>query len=107
MTNRASNKTPYISKIKSGTFTFSYGRLAGSWAMNKGITRAITLSVVGILPLAPFCRPIPDGTVRAAGPDQTNPAPPSKPFKVAVYDADPEHLWNRLYAALYVRTADD
>jgi hypothetical protein len=75
--------------------------------MNKGITRAITLSVVGILPLVPFCRPIPDGTVKAAGPDQTKPASPSNPFTVAVYDADPEHLWNRLYAALYVRTADD
>jgi hypothetical protein len=24
-----------------------------------------------------------------------------------VYDADPEHLWNRLYAALYVRTTAD
>src|SRR5262249_8168380 len=32
---------------------------------------------------------------------------PAKPFKVAIYDADPEHLWNRLYAALYVRTTDD
>src|SRR5262249_18470533 len=32
---------------------------------------------------------------------------PSSPSHVAVYDADPEHLWNRLYAALYVRTTDD
>jgi len=75
--------------------------------MNKGVTRAITLAVVSILPLVPFCRPIPDGTVRAAEPDQTKPASPTNPFKVSVYDADPEHLWNRLYAALYVRASDD
>jgi hypothetical protein len=75
--------------------------------MNKGITCAIMSSVVGILPLVPFCRPLLDGTAKAAGADQTKPASPSNPFKVAVYDADPEHLWNRLYAALYVRTTDD
>jgi hypothetical protein len=75
--------------------------------MNNGITCAIMSSVVGILLLVPFCRPLPDGTAKAAGADQAKPASPSNPFKVAVYDADPEHLWNRLYAALYVRTTDD
>src|SRR5262249_16486293 len=81
----------------------------GSCAMNKGITSAIMSSVVGIFPLVPFfsCRSLPDGTAKAAGTDQTKPALQSIPFKVAVYDADPEHLWNRLYAALYVRTTDD
>ena len=75
--------------------------------MNKAITCAIMGSVVGILPLVPFCRPLSDGTANAAAADETKPASPSNPFKVAVYDADPEHLWNRLYAALYVRTMDD
>ena len=75
--------------------------------MSKGIICAIMLSVVSILPLVPFCRLLPDGIAKAAGADQTKPASPSNPFKVAVYDADPEHLWNRLYAALYVRTTDD
>src|SRR5579872_3016845 len=75
--------------------------------MNKGIASAILSSVVGILPLVPFCRPLPDGTAKAAGADQTKPASPSNVFKVATYDANPEHLWNRLYAALYVRTTDD
>jgi hypothetical protein len=75
--------------------------------MNMGITRVITLSVVGILPLVPFCRTVPDGTAKAAEPGQTKPASPSNLLEVAVYDADPEHLWNRLYAALYVRTTDD
>ena len=75
--------------------------------MNKGSTCAIMSSVVGILPLVPFCFCRLDGTARAAGADQTTPASPSNPFKVAIYDADPEHLWNRLYAALYVRTTED
>jgi len=75
--------------------------------MNKGISYAIILSVVGILLLVPFCRTLPVGTIKAGGTDQTKPASPAKPFKVAIYDADPEHLWNRLYAALYVRTTDD
>jgi hypothetical protein len=66
-------------------------------------------SVVCSLPLVPFfsCRLLPGGTVKAAGAGQTRPISPSDPFKVAVYDADPGHLWNRLYAALYVRTTDD
>src|SRR5262249_28488537 len=80
--------------------------LLGSCGMTKGIC-AIMSSVVGILPLVPFCRPLPDGTSKAAGAGQTKPASPSKPLKIDVYDADPEHLWNRLYAALYVRTTDD
>jgi hypothetical protein len=63
--------------------------------------------VLAILPLVPFYRAVPDGTVRAAGPDRPRAASPSSPSKVAIYDADPEHLWNRLYAALYVRTTDD
>jgi len=75
--------------------------------MNRGITCAIMSSVVGILPLVPICFCRLDGTARAAGADQTTPASPSNPFKVAIYDADPEHLWNRLYAALYVRTTED
>src|SRR5262245_3050281 len=75
--------------------------------MNKGITCAIMLSVVGILPLVPFCRPLAEGAAKAAGADRTKLASPSNPFQVAVYDTDPEHLWNRLYAALYVRTTDD
>ena len=77
--------------------------------MNRRIICAIMSSVVCILLLVPFssCRPLTAGTVKAAGADQTKPVSPSNPFKVAVYDADPEHLWNRLYAALYVRTTDD
>lgn len=39
-------------------------------------------------------------SVRAAEPDQTKP-------EAAVYDADPQHLWNRLYDALYVRVTED
>src|SRR5256885_10389706 len=46
-------------------------------------------------------------TGRAADPSQLKPASASGIFKVTVYDADPEHLWNRLYAALYARTTDD
>jgi len=75
--------------------------------MNKAITYAIMFSVVCTLPLVPFFRPLVDGTAKAAAADQTKPASPSNPFKVAVYDADPEHLWNRLYAALYVRATGD
>jgi hypothetical protein len=77
--------------------------------MNRRIICAIMSSVVCILLLVPFssCRPLTAGTVNAAGADQTKPVSPSNPFKVAVYDADPEHLWNRLYVALYVRTTDD
>ena len=48
-----------------------------------------------------------EGTLGTADPSQLKPASPSGPSRVAVYDADPEHLWNRLYAALYVRTTDD
>lgn len=75
--------------------------------MIKGFIHAITWSGVAILALVFFCRAVPDGIGRAAGPDQPKPASPSNPSKVAIYDADPEHLWNRLYAALYVRTTDD
>jgi hypothetical protein len=74
--------------------------------MNKGITWAV-LSVVGFLPLVPFCAPLPDAAARVMGADQPKLTSPSSTFKVDVYDADPEHLWNRLYAAIYVRTTDD
>ncbi len=67
--------------------------------MSNRITRAIKWSAVCALSLFPL------SSSAAAG--QTEPISPSSPFKVAVYDADPEHLWNRLYAALYVRTTDD
>lgn len=44
-----------------------------------------------------------DGT-RGANADSPR-AAPTKP--VALYDTDPEHLWNRLHSALFVRTASD
>lgn len=75
--------------------------------VNRGIICAILLSMVGILPRVPLCRALPDGTIKAVGADRTKPAAMAKPFTVAVYDADPEHLWNRLYAALYMRITDD
>jgi hypothetical protein len=75
--------------------------------MSKGITRDITLVMLAILPLICFRPSGSDGIVKAADPDQPKPIVPSSPCKVAIYDADPDHLWNRLYAALYVRTADD
>jgi hypothetical protein len=75
--------------------------------MSKGFTRGITLSMLAIFPLISFWQAVPDGIVRVAGPDRPTAASPSQPSKVAIYDADSEHLWNRLYAALYVRTADD
>jgi hypothetical protein len=52
--------------------------------------------------LAWFPGPVHDNALRAA-----EPASSSGPSKLAVYDADPGHLWNRLYAALYMRTTDD
>jgi hypothetical protein len=67
--------------------------------MTKGFILAVILSVAVILPLAWFPGPVHDNALRAAD--------PSGPSKVAVYDADPGHLWNRLYAALYMRTTDD
>lgn len=72
--------------------------------MYKGIIYLITLSTAAML-LA--CRPTTDGTVTAAEADETKAASPSNPTEVAVYDADSQHLWNRLYAALYVRAAED
>jgi hypothetical protein len=75
--------------------------------MIRGFIHAITWSGVAILTLVFFCRAVPDGIVRAADPDQSKPVSPSNPSKVAIYDPDPQHLWNRLYAALCVRTTDD
>ena len=75
--------------------------------MTKGFLLAIILSVAVILPLAWFPGRVHDNVLRAAEPSQSKPASSSGPSKVAVYDADPGHLWNRLYAALYVRTTDD
>jgi hypothetical protein len=75
--------------------------------MIKGCIPAIILPVAVILPLAWFRGPVHDNGLRAADPTQSKPASSSEPPKVAVYDADPGHLWNRLYAALYVRTTDD
>ena len=72
--------------------------------MYKGIIYLITLSTVAML-LA--CRPTTDGTLTAAEADETKAASPSNPTEVAVYDTDSQHLWNRLYAALYVRAAGD
>src|SRR5207253_5716493 len=42
-----------------------------------------------------------------ADPPKAQPAPAARAAKVAVYDPDPQHLWNCLYAALYVRTTPD
>ncbi|HLW64988.1 MAG TPA: hypothetical protein VKS79_06665, partial [Gemmataceae bacterium] len=33
--------------------------------------------------------------------------PPSPPAESRIYDPDPAHLWNRLHAALFIRTAKD
>src|SRR5947207_9428521 len=44
-----------------------------------------------------------DGSTGAAAP----PAPPAVPVKVTVYDPDPQHLWNRLHRALWVRPGPD
>src|ERR1700731_1347356 len=42
---------------------------------------------------------------------QAGPAAQPKPvggsIKVAVYDPDPQHLWNRLYRVLYLRIAPE
>jgi hypothetical protein len=62
--------------------------------MIKSFFRAITMSAVGILSLVLFCGPV-------------QPAALPSPSDVATYAPDPEHLWNRLYAALYVRATDD
>ena len=35
------------------------------------------------------------------------PAPPAVPVPVTIYDPDPQHLWNRLHRALWVRTGPD
>src|SRR5262249_22255296 len=40
-------------------------------------------------------------------PPRAQPAPAAGPAKAAIYDPNPQHLWNRLYAALYVRTTPD
>jgi hypothetical protein len=39
--------------------------------------------------------------------DPAKPEPPAKPPKSEIYDQNPQHLWNRLYAALYIRTTQD
>ena len=75
--------------------------------MSKRITRDVTLLLLAILPLISFRPSVSDGIVTAADPDQLKTIAPSSPCKVAIYDADPDHLWNRLYAALYVRIADE
>jgi len=75
--------------------------------MTKGFILAIILSVAVISPKVCFPGPVQDNALRAADPSQLKPASSSGISKVAVYDADPEHLWNRLYAALYARTTDD
>jgi hypothetical protein len=38
--------------------------------------------------------------------EQPRPEAAPAPVKVAVYDADPQHLWNRLHAALFVRLTE-
>jgi hypothetical protein len=35
------------------------------------------------------------------------PAPPAAPVPVTIYDPDPQHLWNRLHRALWVRPGPD
>ena len=62
--------------------------------MSKGITRDVTLVMLAILPLICFRSSGSDGIVKAADPDQPKPIVPSSPCKVAIYDADPDHLWN-------------
>jgi hypothetical protein len=37
----------------------------------------------------------------------TPPAPPANPAPVTLYDPDPQHLWNRLHRAVWVRTGPD
>jgi len=57
------------------------------------------------LALFGFCGSAPDlpsPTGEAPKPDAFGKLP-----KVAIYDRDPHHIWNRLYAALYVRTTKD
>jgi hypothetical protein len=47
------------------------------------------------------------GDPLALSADPASPEAPAKPPKIDIYDQDPRHLWNRLYAALYVRTTQD
>ena len=75
--------------------------------MDKRSIRVVTLSVIAVWSLFFSFRPVFVETVAAAEPDQTKPASQSNLSEVTVYDADPQHLWNRLYDALYVRITDD
>src|SRR5262245_34434844 len=53
---------------------------------------ALTVCALGSLV---GCRPAPDGAAESPVPRAT------------LYDADADHLWNRLYSALYLRTTAD
>jgi hypothetical protein len=44
-----------------------------------------------------------DGPTGLAGP----PAQPVAPVKLTIYDPDPQHLWNRLQRAVWIRTGPD
>jgi hypothetical protein len=54
----------------------------------------LSLVLLGLLRAALVC---PTGTA----------APPADPVKVTVYDPNPQHLWNRLHRALWVRSGPD
>jgi hypothetical protein len=60
----------------------------------RWLLSAVCLTVLGFVVVCSFR---PARTVRAAD-------PPRDSLRVTVYDANPEHLWNRLHEALYVRT---
>jgi hypothetical protein len=62
--------------------------------------------VVGIILLVCSSWAVADGAARQAAPNRRNDALPGA-SQVTIYDADSRHLWNRLYAALFVRTTDD
>lgn len=72
--------------------------------MKQRIIYATIAPAVVILPLVLFWRPLHVWTAKAGG---AEPASPLNTVAVTNYDADPEHLWNRLYAALYVRSTAD
>ena len=74
--------------------------------MDKRSIRVIALPAFVVWSLVFFFPPVSVETVLAAEPDQMKPASLNR-SDVAVYDADPQHLWNRLYDALYVRTTED
>ena len=68
------------------------------------LTLLISLAFLTLLGL---CWKDCDYSSLAADPPKTQPDSAVNVPKVTVYDADPQHLWNRLYAALYVRTSAD